>query len=263
MGATSKISSLGNAAPQAGESALRWRGVFDGDEAQVHEVRKWLTGLLPECASRDDVVAVCSELCANAITHTASGHSGMFAVEVVWQGATVRVAVADAGAPTGPYLVDDPMAERGRGLMVVQSLCSRTGVSGDSRGRLVWGEVLWSGPPALSAATSEGHEAAIRDGLAGLAHRHHGVPAWFGRFTLQWWAVTGWPSAPRLVTAPTPSELGDLIDSLQAPSCALPVRTPDAVATRADRWVRPAMFPVPPRSHAPWLAADGLRLRPR
>jgi Histidine kinase-like ATPase domain len=262
MAAVSKASSLGSAAPQGGESALRWRALFDGDESQVREVRRWLTGLLPACPARDDVVSVACELSTKAIAHTASGHDGVFAVEIAWHGATVAVAVADAGAPTGPYPIDDPMAERGRGLMLVHGLCIRTGVSGDRRGRLVWGDVLWSGPPVPLAAAGSGHEAAIRDGLAGLADRHRDVLAWFGRSTLQWWALAGQPGDPRLVTAPTPGELGDLIDSLQTPPRGRPMRAPDAAAARAGRRTRPAMFPVPPPGHSPRLRAGGLTMRP-
>jgi anti-sigma regulatory factor (Ser/Thr protein kinase) len=262
MRVTSKISSPGDAAPRARETALRWRRTFDGDEAQVREVRRWLSGLLPECPARDDVAVVASELCANAIAHTASGRGGIFAVEITWQGATVRVAVADAGAPNGPYLIDDPTAERGRGLLVVQALCSRTGVSGGSRGRLVWGEVLWPSPPTPPMTPGEGYEAAIRDGLAGLAHRHQDVLAWFGRSTLQWWAVTGWPGAPRLVTAPTPAELGDLIDALEAPPPARPVPVSSAAAAYASLRARPDTSAAPPRSRPPRLMAGALRMRP-
>jgi hypothetical protein len=44
----------------------------------------------------------------------------------------------------------------------------RRGICGDHRGRLVWGDVFWDGSPPPPAAAS-GYEAAIRDGLAGLA----------------------------------------------------------------------------------------------
>jgi serine/threonine-protein kinase RsbW len=261
MSATGGISSPA-AEPQAGVSALRWRQVFDGDEAQVREVRQWLTRLLPECPSRDDVVLVASELSGNAIAHTASGRGGLFAVEVTWQGATVRVSVADAGAPSVPRLIDDPMADGGRGLLIVQNLCSRTGVSGDHRGRLVWGEVFWAGPAAPSVYADKGHEAAIRDGLALLARQHCTVPVWFGCFTLQWWALTGRPGHRRLITAPTPHELGHLISTIQAspPGPAMPA--PDTVAARADRRVRPAQLPVPSRTHLLGPLAGRLRPRP-
>ena len=45
-GTASKISSPGNTAAQGGESAVRWRALFKGDESQVREVRRWLVGLL-------------------------------------------------------------------------------------------------------------------------------------------------------------------------------------------------------------------------
>jgi hypothetical protein len=81
---------------------------------------------------------------ANAVSHTASGRGGWFAVEVRWQGPVVRVVVADQGAPTGPWVSDDPAGEHGRGLLVVQGLSARSSVCGDQRGRLVWAEIPWT-----------------------------------------------------------------------------------------------------------------------
>jgi hypothetical protein len=236
---------------QPDASALRWRQLFGGGEAQVREVRRWLSGMLPDCPSRDDVVSVAAELCSNAIVHTASGCGGGFAVEIAWQGATVRVTVADAGAPSGPRLIDDPMADRGRGLLIVQSLCQRTGISGDHRGRLVWGEVFWAGPPAPRVTASEGHESTICDGLALLARRHQDVKVWFGRSTLQWWALVGWPGRRRLVTAPTPRELGELLDSIQTsrrPASKLLLTAWRHVSTGG---LAAPSFPAPPRAVPP------------
>jgi hypothetical protein len=42
-----------------------------------------------------------------------------------------------------PLLVDDPMGERGRGLLLVRGLAIRVRVCGDHRGRLVWADVRW------------------------------------------------------------------------------------------------------------------------
>jgi hypothetical protein len=248
--------------PQTDGTVRRWRRVFDGDGAQVKEARTWLAGLLPACPARDDVVSVASELCANAIAHTASGQDGFFAVEITWQGATVRVACADSGAPNEPHLIDEPLADGGRGLVIVASLCSRTGVCGDHRGRLVWGDVFWDGPPASQEAASEGHEAAIRDALARLAHRYQGVPTWFGRSTLQWWALTGRSGAHQLVTAPTPRELGELIDAPRGARRVPPAPGANAGAARADCREQPAKLPVPPRSHPSRIPATRLTLRP-
>jgi hypothetical protein len=245
MSAISKVT----AEPLTDMPALRWRRVFDGDDAQVREVRRWLSGLLPDCTSRGDIMLVATELCTNAIVHTASGQGGVFAVEIAWQDATVRVTVADTGAPSGPRLIEDPLADHGRGLAIVQNLCQRTGVCGDHRGRLVWGDVFWDGPPAPPLAASESHEDAIRDGLTLLADRPGDAPAWYGHSTRQWWALIGPPDRLRLVTAPTPHQLGQLLDSIYPSAQSASRAASDPVAARAEQRSSPATLPVPPRHH--------------
>jgi Histidine kinase-like ATPase domain len=179
-------------------------------------LRRWLASLLPECPSRDDVISVATELGSNAIRHTASARSGLFAVEVTWHESVVRVAVADGGSPTEPHVIEDPAAEHGRGLLLVRGLSVRTGVTGDHRGRLVWADIAWDASNAPARALSQDpYEAAIRDGQTALARRFADVPAWFGRSTLAWWALAG-PDG--LVTAPSARELAGLLYRLDAPA---------------------------------------------
>lgn len=162
-------------APPRWSPNLRWRRVFPGEEHQPRVLRRWLASLLPECPARDDVTCVASELGANAIRHTASGRGGWFAAEITWYGTMVRVAVADAGAPSGPCLVDDPGSENGRGLIVVRGLSVGSGVCGDHRGRLVWADI-----PSLDALASSQlrHLHASRvDLLAGIPAPPAGPPA--------------------------------------------------------------------------------------
>lgn len=141
---------------------LRWGRVFPGRADQLGHLRRWLRGLLPAAPSRDDVVMVAVELATNAVTHTASGRGGCFVIEVRWLGSAVRVAVADQGAPTGPRPAGDLDSENGRGLLVVNRLSTRTGVSGDQRGRTVWAEVPWATDDAAARRPSpDAHEAAI------------------------------------------------------------------------------------------------------
>jgi histidine kinase-like protein len=127
---------------------LRWRRVFCGEYRQLAILRRWLAALLPDCAARDDVISVATELAANAVGHTASGQSGWFAVEIIWHDGLVRVAVADQGSPTGPEVSADPTADHGRGLVLVRGLSRRTGVLGSPRSRIVWADVLWTGAAA-------------------------------------------------------------------------------------------------------------------
>jgi anti-sigma regulatory factor (Ser/Thr protein kinase) len=198
---------------------LCWRQIFPGEERQLGPLRRWLALLLPERPARDDVISVATELASNAIKHTASGRGGWFTVEVTQQGpSAVRVAVADSGAPDGPRVVDDELSENGRGLMLVQGLSARTGVSGDQRGRVVWADVAWGNMPAPQSPAPDPYEATIRSGLAGLARRFTGIPIWFGRSTMQWWALVDRAGRSWLVTASSPHELEVVLTrALQAP----------------------------------------------
>ena len=166
--------------------------MFPGEERQLAALRRWLAELLPPCAARDDVAAVATELGSNAVRHTLSGRGSWFAAEITWYPAAVWVAVADCGGPSEPRVIDDLAAEHGRGLLVVRGLSVRTGVTGDHRGRLVWAQVAWADPsPAAPTSSQDPYQAAIRDGETALARRFAGVPAWFGRSTLAWWAMAG------------------------------------------------------------------------
>lgn len=217
---------------------MRWRQVFPGEERQLSAVRRWLSSLLPACDARDDVVSVVTELGSNAIRHTASGRGGWFVVEITWYDhpGLVRLAVADAGAPGEPRMVDDPLAENGRGLMLVRGMSARTGVSGDHRGRVVWADIPWQGGLDTAVAPAlDPYEAAIRTAEADLASRYEGVPIWFGRFTLQWWALVG---TDTLLSASSPQELSTLVDE----------------ALLAWRAMRPVLVPVGPDG-APGVAA--------
>ena len=146
-------------------TALRWRHVFRGEERQLRVLRRSLASLLPPCPARDDVISVATELGSNALRHTASGHGGLFGVEVTWRASTVRVAVADGGSPTEPHVIEDTAAEHGRGLLLVRGLSARTGVTGDHRGRLVWADIAWDGTGApIDALAREPDASAIPDG---------------------------------------------------------------------------------------------------
>jgi Histidine kinase-like ATPase domain len=198
---------------------LRWRRVFPGHERELSALRRWLSSLLPECPERDDVLIVANELGANAIQHTASGRGGRFAVEVAWHRSMVQVAVADWGGPAEPKVIDDPDGEHGRGLLLVRALSVRTGVAGDQRGRLVWSQLAWHDADGTAPAPSQDpYQAAINDGEAALARRFAGVPAWFGRATLRWWAL---PGSGDLISAPSAPELAALLYRLEETACSL------------------------------------------
>ena len=199
--------------------------MFPGHERELSALRRWLASLLPECPARDDVVSVASELGSNAIQHTLSGRGAWFAVEITWYPSAVLVAVADCGGPAEPRVIDDPAGERGRGLLLVQGLSVRTGFTGDQRGRLVWAQIAWKGPgPAAHPPSQDPYQAAVHEGEAALARRFAGVPAWFGRSTLSWWAGAG-PAG--LVSGASARELAGLLYRLLEPPTPRPGRHAD------------------------------------
>jgi hypothetical protein len=209
---TAASGATGQAGPESRGSSvppaeMRWRRVFPGEERQLSLVRRWLESLLPDCPPRDDVLLIATELGANAVLHTASGRGGHFVLEVTWEEAVVRVAVEDGGAASGPQVIDDPVGDRGRGMLVVQGLSVCFGVHGDHLGRTVWAEVPWGDADAVPASPQGSCDEVIRDGLADLAGRFAGIPTWFGRSTLQWWGL----ARGRLVAAPSAQELAGLL----------------------------------------------------
>ena len=63
-------------------STQTWTRTFRGTPASVPEARRFVAELLAGCPARETLMTCVSELCANAIVHTASGRGGVFTVEV-------------------------------------------------------------------------------------------------------------------------------------------------------------------------------------
>ena len=198
---------------------MRWCKVFPGQEDQIPCVRTFVSQLLADHPDRGDIVMCAAELAANAVRHTASGRDGFFATEVSWTGLTVRVAVADGGAGTGPPLgpdLADPGAESGLGRLA--QLASRCGTEGDHRGRVVWAQFLQTSgtqPGATSMPLAAEQSTAAE--AADLAERYQGWHTWFGHWTRQWWAIPKQASrATALIAEPTAGALAQRLDSLGA-----------------------------------------------
>jgi anti-sigma regulatory factor (Ser/Thr protein kinase) len=232
-------------APPELVQGTRWRQAFPGEERQLGILRRWVGSLLPDCPARNDVVLVADELGTNAIRHTASGRGGSFTVEIAWQEPVVRVAVSDSGGPGTPQVIDDPLAEHGRGLLLVRSLAARIGTAGDERGRTVWASILWDGPVPVMAA--DAYEEMIREDEAALARQFTGVMAWFGRATRQWWAL---PASGGLVSAPTAPDLAALLHQLGAGYDAAPGTARSREPASGQRRTRPDREPGGPSGRA-------------
>ncbi|MFF7974666.1 ATP-binding protein [Streptomyces sp. NPDC007905] len=138
-------SSMGEgAAPGGGAAERRFRfelAAHPGSPAQARRLtRSRLTGW-SVCADTCDTAAlVISELVTNAIVHTASTR---VVCELHDHDDTVRIAVHDEGcAPGEPHpSPQQPDEEHGRGLLLVDALCSSWGVQEHGPGLLVWAEL--------------------------------------------------------------------------------------------------------------------------
>ncbi len=111
----------------------------------MSQARRFVAGLLAGCPAKDTLMTCVSELCANAISHTASGDGGVFIVEVdARRDGVARIAVTDEGADGVPAAGSlDLMAEGGRGLAMVAACTTRWGFADAYPGRTVWAEASW------------------------------------------------------------------------------------------------------------------------
>jgi anti-sigma regulatory factor (Ser/Thr protein kinase) len=122
--------------------------VFTGRYDQVGHAREFVKQVLGPVPVVDEAVLLVSELCTNALLHTASGDGGTFEVAVYMRSLGLRVEVRDGGAGQTP-VVGQPagtFAEDGRGLGLVELLADRWGHSGDQHGRSVFFELRWKNP---------------------------------------------------------------------------------------------------------------------
>jgi anti-sigma regulatory factor (Ser/Thr protein kinase) len=186
----------------------------------VRHVRRFVAELLAGHPDHDDVALCATELATNAIRHTASGRGGLFATELSWAGMTIRLAVADGGAPTGPAIRQhDPavLDEAGRGLDVVARLSDSYGVEGDHRGRVIWAQFHSADRTAVPAARVPlSPQPATEADAAMLAQRYAGWHTWFGPWTRQWWALPKRGSGSvALITAPSAGALASHLDAIQ------------------------------------------------
>ncbi|WP_233864534.1 ATP-binding protein [Streptomyces sp. ST2-7A] len=118
----------------------------------VGAARRWAARLAIEWGHPDPaptVALVAGELAANAVLHGCF-RQRPFGVRVVLHGAALRVEVSDGRADRLPFRRSaGPQETFGRGLLLVEAVADRWGVTVDAGGKTVWAEV--DVPPEGSA----------------------------------------------------------------------------------------------------------------
>ncbi|WUH96257.1 ATP-binding protein [Spirillospora sp. NBC_00431] len=120
-----------------------------GVEKSARHVRVFARDVLREGhPSLGDVQTCVNEAFTNAIEHTASGRDGRVTVMFSMVGGDIVAEVTDDGAAGArPVMRDDPMAEDGRGLRMIDALSLAWGVREDGHRSTVW--MRFPGPPPL------------------------------------------------------------------------------------------------------------------
>lgn len=161
----------------------------------------------------------------------------------------------------GPLAPVDPasptLREHGRGLRLVAALATRAGVVGDHRGRLVWADVRWADDTLDQPGFLDGYTEALRDIQTVLAARYPEVNIWFGRTSMQWWAMAPHPAPGWLLTAESPLDLAALLDVYrvtQRPPVPVRRRSRGRHGLPGPRPVLPAGRPGGQPHRGSWLA---------
>ncbi len=125
------------------------RQVFVPAPATLRYVRRFVASVLSDWRNDDlvaDATIVVGELATNALVHAASP----FELALVRRPGSVRLVVRDTSAAR-PEL-REPSTDRlgGRGMILVDALCSTWGVDPDPEGKAVWAEFVTGAVPRLA-----------------------------------------------------------------------------------------------------------------
>ncbi|MES9536570.1 MULTISPECIES: ATP-binding protein [unclassified Actinomadura] len=123
------------------ETALIGTAAFPGTGRSVARARRFVREVLGTGPVADTVELCVSELVTNAVRHSASGDGGQITVTVAADGDVIRGEVTDDGAADStPHVRGAARDEGGRGMMIVDALTTRWGVTPAPPGVTVWFE---------------------------------------------------------------------------------------------------------------------------
>jgi anti-sigma regulatory factor (Ser/Thr protein kinase) len=129
------------AAPQShwAELPARTRAARQARQVTREVLGAWRLGRLEDAAQ-----LIVSELVSNAVRH-ARPHGPAVGLRLCVTGGALRIEVHD-GDPRPPRLrAAAPLAESGRGLLILDALTSAWGAAAAGRGKAVWAELALGG----------------------------------------------------------------------------------------------------------------------
>jgi anti-sigma regulatory factor (Ser/Thr protein kinase) len=124
--------------------AITFERDYPGTLDQARRVRADLSEVAGTCLVADELVLLASELAANAILHSRSGHPGHeFTVRMtLYPGEYAWVEVIDQG---GAWTAGNHDGENGRGLTIVAAVAGdgNWGIEGNTSSRVAWFRLEW------------------------------------------------------------------------------------------------------------------------
>jgi anti-sigma regulatory factor (Ser/Thr protein kinase) len=126
-----------------------WRVSVPGVPVMVAVARQLVRAALEHCPRVRDVELIISELVTNAICHTPSGEAGsLVTLRIRANTGWARIEISDLGSANWSTPASRDIAdERGRGLIIVNSLADRSGHEPVDDGHVSWAEVDWDVSP--------------------------------------------------------------------------------------------------------------------
>lgn len=115
----------------------------EGRHENVARSRRFVAHILLDRPQSDTAILLTSELVANAVVHGPS--AGTITIVALEIHGGVRIEVSDSGATGAPVCAeraDDPIAEDGRGLFLVDQLADRWDHHRGEAGLTVWFELI-------------------------------------------------------------------------------------------------------------------------
>jgi hypothetical protein len=155
-----------------------WEQSFPGNADQLTRMRAALGPLLAGCPMADDVILLMSELGANAVRHSGSGHDGgTFTARLLdLPGEYVLGVVEDGGSEWDGNLHGS--ARDASGLCLVLALSADCGVYGERYKRAVWFRMQYPFAGRVSSAAQPNVSAALPVRAPGTHGPPFPVPLW-------------------------------------------------------------------------------------
>jgi anti-sigma regulatory factor (Ser/Thr protein kinase) len=126
-----------------------WRVSVPGVPVMVAVARQLVRAALEHSPRVRDIELIISELVTNAINHTPSGEAGsLVTLRIRAKTGWARIEISDLGSTSWSTPTPRDIAnERGRGLVIVNSLADRAGHGPADGGHVSWAEVHWDVSP--------------------------------------------------------------------------------------------------------------------